>query len=87
MTRKAPRPWSSDPFKVGVLGIALMLTGYFLMRGEGQVLAGRLIFYLGLAVIASACVLWYTQAQAETPREGPDEPAEEEAEEELPTDG
>jgi hypothetical protein len=127
MTEKAAARWQQDPFKVGVLGLALMLAGYFLMRWvpaeaakdeatrarlraagrklassddpeqrrDGEVLRddektrpvsppyelpGRLTFYLGLAVIGGACLLWYTQAQTEGPPREPEETAESEPE-------
>jgi len=75
MDRPEKEPRRANPFVLGLIGLGLTLAGYALMAWRLQP-AGRGLFWVGVAVVACAAVVWYRQAQ-ETgpPRQGQGEEA------------
>lgn len=70
----------ANPFRLGGIGLLLLLAGTMLPvwlaepTGEGRqgwLVLGRLVFFAGLGLVATAAIVWYQQAQA------PEEPEQE----------
>ena len=81
--KRRTEAWYRNPFRLGGLGMLVLLAGYLLLRtavgdGETTVLTviGRLTYLAGLLAVGTAGVLWFVQARQ------PDQPIEDEASEE-----
>ena len=76
--------WYRNPFRLGSLGLAALLTGYVALASHGAegetsalYVAGRLTFLAGVIVVLTAGVIWFLDAHA------PEPPLEEESDEEA----
>jgi hypothetical protein len=80
--KKRSEPWYRNPFRVGILGVFLLLSGYLLLREAVPIretsaltVTARLLYLLGFLTVMAAAVLWFLQARA------PEPPIEDEASE------